>query len=304
MTPTAKTNTAVSIDTLDAATIRDNLPEVAPSPVERVVTALSDSDWDGVPDGHVGGALVSPRLPRIGLCRKVGQKAGADTKASGFTDELTGEVFMEATFVWLGDTATRAYFPLPFGEGDKAPACRSADGVTPDPTSPAQQAGWEIPVGRKGPGKGTTPTGVCASCPNAQWVDGEAACDKSIEVMVYLLDSQRLSLIRFGGGAETRAMRYLGALNAHVPVRPPLAYVTHVELVEEQTANGTFLFPHFTPVGEIARVDANPLIALQKAKLSEWVDQLAADLAEGATREGAPAAAGHADAGYPDEEPF
>ncbi len=32
MTPTTKTGDAVAIDTLDAATIRDNLPDVAPSP--------------------------------------------------------------------------------------------------------------------------------------------------------------------------------------------------------------------------------------------------------------------------------
>lgn len=292
--PRTQATEAQQVDTLDGATLREALGgetskalAVQPTEVERVTTALSDADWDGVPDGHIGGA-VKARLPRVLSNMKVGQKASAEQKASGFTDELTGDVFLEANFVWLGDTTTRAYFPLPFGEGDKEPACRAADGSHPDPAAPAQQPGWEVPANRKGhAGAGTVPAKSCASCPNAKWQgDDGSACSESIEVLVYLLDQQRLSLIRFGGMGVSRVRRYLGALEAHVPKRPPLAYVTHVQLVEKDTPNGTFLVPQFTPVGEIPRSEASPLIELQAAKLTEWVEQLSADLAEGATREG------------------
>ena len=279
---------------------------VQQSEVERVTSALSDELWDGVSDGHIGGT-VKARLPRVLSNMKVGQKASSDTKASGFTDELTGEVFTEATFVWLGDTTTRAYFPLPFGEGDKEPACRAADGTTPDPNSPAQQPGWTVPTDKRGnAGDGTVPAKACASCPNAQWQGGDPPpCSESIEVMIYLLDQQRLSLIRFGGMGVSKVRKYLGALNAHVPRRPPLAYVTKVELVEKETTNGIFLVPQFTPVGEIQRSEATPLIELQRAKLSEWVEQLSADLIEGATREGAEVAKGPFDGdGLDPNRPF
>lgn len=287
---TKTTEDVQTLDTLDGDTIREatgaNLPATLSAPVERVTTALSDSDWDGVPDGHIGGT-VQARLPRVLLNRKVGQKASADQKASGFTDELTGDVFHSADFVWLGDTTTRAYFPLPFGEGDKEPACRSANGLVPDPTSPGQQEGWTVPTRKNGElGKGVKPADACTACPNAQWQGSDGPpCGSAIEVMIYLLDQQRLSLVRFGGMAETRVKRYLGALEAHVPRRPPLAYVTHVELEEVDTPNGTFLVPRFTPIGEIPRSEATSLIELQAAKLTEWVEQLAADLAEGATRD-------------------
>lgn len=285
-----KMSNTEQLEEVSAGAIRTaaNLPAVADqSAVEQVVSALSDSLWDDVPDGHIGGT-VKARLPRVLSNMKVGQKASADQKASGFTDELTGEVFTEATFVWLGDTTTRAYFPLPFGEGDKEPACRAADGTTPDPTAPAQQPGWTVPTDRKGnDGAGTIPAKSCGDCKNALWLNGEAPpCSESIEVLVYLLDQQRLSLIRFGGMGVAKVRRYLGALEAHVPKRPPLAYVTKVQLIEKDTPNGTFLVPQFTPVGEIDRTEANPLIELQKAKLSEWVEQLQSDLAEGTTRDG------------------
>lgn len=295
-------NTEVEITELSADAIRNASQElelVDHSAAHQVIVALSDAAWVDVPDGHIGG-MVQARLPRVLSNMKVGQKASAEQKASGFTDELTGDVFTEADFVWLGDTTTRAYFPLPFGEGDKEPACRAADGTNPDPTAPAQQPGWTVPLDRKGnEGEGTVPAKTCAECPNAVWGDGPPPCSESIEVMIYLLDQQRLSLIRFGGMGVSQVRKYLGALNAHVPRRPPLAYVTHVKLVEKDTPNGTFLVPRFSVVDEIDREQATPLIELQKAKLSEWVEQLQSDLAEGATREGA--AAG----GVPvDEEPF
>ena len=305
------TKEVVEVASLDGESLRaaatGTALAVQQTEVERVTTALSDAEWDDVPDGHIGGT-VKARLPRVLSNMKVGQKASADQKASGFTDELTGEVFTEATFVWLGDTVTRAYFPLPFGEGDKEPACRAADGTTPDPSSPAQQPGWTVPVDRKGnAGEGTVPAKKCGDCPNAVWGrDGTPPpCSASVEVMIYLTEQQRLSLIRFGGMGVGRVNKYLGALEAHVPNRPPLAYVTKVELEEKDTPNGTFLVPRFTPVGDIPRSEATPLIELQKAKLSEWVEQLSADLAEGATREGAEATKGPFDGdGLDPNRPF
>ena len=280
MTPTTKTGNAAWIDTLDAATIRDNLPAVAPSPAELVVAALADESWLDVADGHIGGT-VQPRLPRLLLNRKAGQAE------SGFTDELTGEHLDSIRFVWLADTMTRAWWPDPFGKGDKAPACRSRDGITPDPASPQLQAA------------------TCAACPHSQWVNGETpACNSAIEVMVYLLDQQRLSLARFGGMAVSRVTRYLGALNAHIPRRPPLAYVTCCELEAVDTDNGTFLVPRFSVAGEIARSEATPLIAMRDEKVAEWVEQIATEAAEGAGRDDTAPAAAAAAGPFDDESEF
>lgn len=315
MTPT-RTNDITEVDDVTGPALRaalggepsTDLAVPDQTAVERVVTALSDAEWDDVPDGHVG-ATVKVGLPRINLNMKVGQKASSDTKASGFTDTLTGAVFMEADFVWIGDTVTRAYFPLPFGEGDKEPACRSANGIEPDPRSPAQQPGWQVPTDRKGnPGSGTVPTKKCGDCPNAKWIEGEGSpCSDAVEVMVYLLDQERLALVRFGGMGVARVHSYLGALKATIPVRPPLAFVTHVELEEKPTKNGTFLVPRFTPVGDIPRSNAGKLIELQRAKLTEWVEQLQVEVAEGRTRDegngsGGEEPFGDAPAGHEDEE--
>jgi hypothetical protein len=288
MTPT-RTNNITEVDTLDGATLREALGDPVeqssqalatttaslPTVVEQVVTALSDAEWDGVEDGHLGNT-VQPRLPRLLLNRKAGQAE------SGFTDELTGERFTDTQFVWLADTMTRAWWPEAFGKGNKAPDCRSRDGIAPDPASPAVQAER------------------CAVCPNSQWVGEESpSCNASVEVMVYLLDQQRLSLVRFGGMAVSRVNRYLGALNAHIPRRPPIAYVTRCELEPVDTANGTFLVPKFSVAGEIPRTQASPLIEMRREKVAEWQEQLAAEVVEGKTREDA------ATTEYgTDEEPF
>lgn len=263
---------------MTTTTDTDNLPAVAgstdlvvaPTAVElqpdvaRVVAALTDDEWADVDAGHLGGT-VQPRLPRMLLNRK------AD---GSFVDELTGERRVDLTFVWLADTITRAWWPQAFGKGDKAPACRSRDGISPDPESPERQSE------------------TCATCPLGKWEAREAfdaddkaprPCNQSVEVMVYLLDEQRLSLVRFGGMAVSRVSRYLGALNAHVPRKPPIAYVTAVELEGVETTNGTFLVPRFSVAGEIPRAEATPLIELRREKVAEWQDQLASDLAEGKT---------------------
>lgn len=270
MTPTRVSDTK-QVETLDADQVAAKFDTTATSTevattgnteVERVVTALSDAAWDGVEDGHLGNT-VQPRLPRLLLNRKAGQKE------SGFTDELTGDVFDTATFVWLADTLTRAWWPEPFGKGNKSPDCRSRDGITPDPQSPAVQAD------------------TCAACPNSQWNgDQSPSCNASVEVMVYLLDQQRLSLVRFGGMAVSRVNRYLGALNAHIPRRPPIAYVTRCDLEAVDTDNGTFLVPKFGVAGEIPRDQATPLIEMRREKVTEWQEQLSAEVAEGATRDG------------------
>lgn len=252
----------------------DNLPAVADSTalavaptVTQVLTALADEEWDDVEDGHLGGT-VTPRLPRTLLNRK------AD---GGFTDELTGERRVDLTFVWLADTITRAWWPQAFGKGDKEPACRSRDGISPDPESPDRQSE------------------SCTTCPLGKWEAREAfaaddrnnprPCTQSVEVMVYLLDEQRLSLIRFGGMAVSRVSRYLGALNAHVPRKPPIAYVTYCELESTDTDNGAFLVPRFSVAGEIPRREATPLIELRREKVEEWKAQVAAEVAEGKTGE-------------------
>lgn len=236
--------------------------DVAPS-VNQVLTALADEAWADVDSGHLGDT-VQPRLPRTLLNRK------AD---GGFTDELTGDKRVDLTFVWLADTLTRAWWPQAFGKGDKAPACRSRDGIAPDPESPERQAA------------------TCAECPLGKWEAREAfdadekhnprPCQSSVEVMVYLTDEQRLSLIRFGGMAVSRVSRYLGALNAHVPRKPPIAYVTACELEGVDTPNGTFLVPRFSVVGEIPRAQATPLIELRREKVEEWREQIATEVAEG-----------------------
>lgn len=247
-----------------------NLPAVAngavaPS-VSQVLDALADESWADVDAGHLGNT-VQPRLPRTLLNRK------AD---GGFQDELTGERRVDVDFVWLADTMTRAWWPQAFGKGDKEPSCRSQDGISPDPKSPERQSE------------------TCASCPLGKWEAREAfsaddkaprPCNTSVEVMVYLLDEQRLSLIRFGGMAVSRVSRYLGALNAHVPRKPPIAYVTHCELEAEQTPNGTFLVPRFSVAGEIPRAEATPLIELRREKVTEWQAQIADEVAEGRTDE-------------------
>lgn len=280
---TKTTTEAEAVELVDAKfSGTPNVPAVPDTPstaVEQVVAALSDAEWDDVEDGHLGGT-VQPRLPRLLLNRKAGQKE------SGFTDELTGDVFTATRFVWLADTMTRAWWPEAFGKGDKSPSCRSRDGITPDPASPALQAD------------------KCNICPHSQWNGDESpSCNASVEVMVYLLDQQRLSLVRFGGMAVSRVNRYLGALNAHIPRRPAIAYVTGVELEEVDTDNGTFLVPRFSVVGEIPRAEANPLIEMRREKVAEWQEQLATEAAEGATREGADSSAGPFD-GDPDLEEF
>lgn len=289
--PRTQTTEVQQVDTLDGPALREALGEPGeqreataalatttpnlPAGVEQVVAALSDAEWDDVEDGHLGNT-VQPRLPRLLLNRKAGQAE------SGFTDELTGERFSDTEFVWLADTMTRAWWPEAFGKGNKSPDCRSRDGITPDPQSPAVQAE------------------SCASCPNSQWNGEESpSCNASVEVMVYLREQQRLSLVRFGGMAVSRVNRYLGALNAHIPRRPPIAYVTRCELEGVQTDNGTFLVPKFSVAGEIPRALASPLIEMRREKVTEWQEQLATEVVEGKTREDA-ATTEYA----PAEEPF
>jgi hypothetical protein len=296
-TPAAPTAATLDEAPVEAELVPEtpNLPAIADSTdlvvaptVTQVLNALADDEWLDVEDGHLGNT-VQPRLPRTLLNRKVGQPN------SGFVDELTGERRIDLDFVWLADTMTRAWWPDAFGKGDKAPACRSRDGISPDPESPDRQS----------------PT--CVECPLGKWEAREAfsadekanprPCTSSVEVMVYLLDEQRLSLVRFGGMAVSRVSRYLGALNAHVPRKPPIAYVTRCELVEETTDNGSFLVPVFTPNGEIPRAQATPLIELRREKVAEWTQQIAEDLADGRTSEEEGASSGPFDGPPADANP-
>lgn len=281
-----------------------NTPDTLPVPVEvnheavevvgqAAALIAADDPWSDVSDGDLSPATARS-IPLLALNRKDGQ---------GFIDTETGEVgIKELDFIWLAKGTTRAWWPEAFGKGDKAPACRSADGIVPDPSSPEVQ------------------NPVCATCPNARWNGDEApACKQSIEAMVFLPDPLgfgRLARIRFGGMAIKPAQEYWDSFSARLPRRPAIAYVSHIELEPTDTPNGTFLVPKFRRVNELSRPDAQPLIDERDRRISEWQSTVAEDVAAGATREredhasATPPATGGSEAGtyetpdYEGGEPF
>lgn len=262
----------------------DNTPAVISDATPALID-LSDDPWAGVSDGDLSPATARS-IPLLTLNRK---------SDGGFFDAETGEVTTEQDFVWLAKGTTRAWWPEPFGKGDKAPSCRSADGVVPDPTSPDVQSP------------------ACATCPNARWQGDDApACKQSIEAMVFLPDPMgfgRLARVRFGGMAIAPAQAYWDSFSARMPRRPPLAFVSHVELEPTKTDNGTFLVPKFSRVREVSREEAQPLIDERDRRIAEWTATVAEDVATGATRDEAPTADAGSEPGTyvtPDyaDEPF
>jgi hypothetical protein len=227
--------------------------------------ALPDFDndpWAGVADGDLSPATARS-IPLLVQNRK---------SDGGILDEETGEVLRSIDFVWLAKSTSRAWWPLPFGKGEAIPTCRSADGIVPDPLSPEVQ------------------NPACATCPQARWDSDDPTfrrCADSIEALIFLPqgDAGRLARIRFGGLALKPAQNYWDSFMARMPRRPPIAFVSHMELVPTETPNGTFLVPAFRRVLELRREDAQPLIEERDRRLEEWTSTVAEDVATGATRE-------------------
>lgn len=262
----------------------DTTPAVPEAP--SVPALISDDDeFAGVSDGDLSPATARS-IPLLALNRK---------SDGAFIDSDSGEMTSELDFVWLAKGTTRAWWPEPFGKGKPAPACRSADGVVPDPNSPNVQSQ------------------ACASCPHSRWVGDDApACKQSIEAMVFLPDPLgygRLARIRLGGMAIAPAQAYWDSFSARMPRRPPLAYISHVALEPTSTPNGTFLVPKFSRVRPLTRAEAQPLIDERDRRISEWQSTVAEDVATGATRDEPPveAAGGSAPGTYVTDdggEPF
>jgi len=225
---------------------------------------LSDDPWAGVSDGDLSPATARS-IPMLTLNRKEG---------NGFTDAETGEARITALdFVWLAKSTSRAWWPEAFGKGEKNPTCRSADGVVPDPQSPEVQSQ------------------ACATCPQAKWESDDKdfrRCVDTIEMLVFLPDPHgfgRLARVRFGGLAYRPTQAYWDSFSARLPHRPPIAFVSHVELEAVGTDNGVFLVPKFSRVRELSIDEARPLIEERDRRIAEWTATVAEDVATGATRE-------------------
>lgn len=228
-----------------------------PVDAPKVLALPSDDPWQDVDDGFVGvaPAEIAPVLPRFMF------NANMD---GGFVDEMTGEKHgegAEVRAVWLAWTENRAWWEKEFGKGDKEPSCRSNDMIAPDPSSPQLQA----------------PT--CAECPNSKWDgDDKPACRVRVNVLLYLLDEQRITRTAFSGIALKHVARYLGGFKSKLNGRPPMSYVTTIRVVAETTDFGDKLTPNFL-LGETIPIDeARPLIKLRGEFLEQWRSLLAEDL--------------------------
>lgn len=247
---------------------------IVPAGDPGVLALPTDNEWAGVDDGWMGTTKpeIAPVVPLFSF------NAKAD---GGFTDEATGEIFgrdKTVKVVWLAWSENRAWWELEFGKGDKAPSCRSADMLHPDPASPNRQAE------------------SCAACPQSKWqADGSPpACGVRINVMLYLLDEQRITRTSFSGLALKHVARFIGSFKAKAGGRPPMAYVTEITVGSEETSNGTFLVPLLRIGEEIPRDEAQPLIDLRDFFMAQWRSQLAEDLASAMQQAG----------GGPDVGPF
>lgn len=233
------------------------LAVMADSEILAHVTA--DDEWADVNDGDLDPESMG-RIPHLLLNRKLD---------GGFVDPDTGESFRELDFIWLAKSRSRAYWPEGFGKGNRAPDCRSSDGIRPDASSP------------------TPMDDLCATCAMGQWNGDEAPpCKASIEALIFIPDTYgegRLARLRFGGIAAKPANEFWQSFSTRVPRKPPIAFITHVELVEQQTDNGKFLAPRFTIAAEIPRSQANGLIAERDRRLADWKADTGDDLAAGTT---------------------
>lgn len=261
----------------------DTLP--LPGQAGALIDATGDS-WSDVADGDLS-PPTAQSIPLLALSRKID---------GGFVDSDTGEKSTELDFVWLAKGSTRAYWSEPFGKGDKAPTCSSADGITPLPHSTEVQSP------------------ACATCPHSRWAGVESpACKDSIEAMVFLPDPLgygTLARLRLGGMAIGPSQTFWDSFSARMPRRPPIAYVSHVALTPTETPNGTFLVPAYRRVKELTRAEAQPLIDERDRRIAEWQSVTASEVAAGDTRESAtpgpthatPSADGTYDMG--EDEPF
>lgn len=277
------------------ATKTDTLPIPANSTAtvaiatDASVLALlpADDEWGDVDSGDMTNDGAG-RIPYMGLNRKLD---------GGFVSPDTGEITQELDFIWLAKGKSRAQWDKPFGGKDAAaaPDCRSFDGITSDPQSPDRKSV------------------ECASCPFAQWVDGEPPkCKESVEAMVFLPDplgAGRLARVRFGGIAVAPAKAYWDSFFTRLPRRPPIAYVSKAVLEPVDTDNGKFLRPRFERVADIPRSEAQPLITERDQRLADWKADIADSVVRGDVADDhAPAATGSVAGTYEtddyDGEPF
>ena len=234
---------------------------------------VADDDWSAIDDGDLSPS-GTVNIPLYQLNRK------AD---GGFLNEDTGETVREIDAVLLAKVDTRAWWPVAFGKGgDEAPACRSDDGVVPNlDRSPAQQDGWTMPHVKVQDQRGEPPARVCAECPNSQW-DGDTppACSASIEFLAFVPTDQsagRVARLRFSGMALSKARNYWNSFKLRMPKRPPMAFITRIELEPADTPNGTFLVPQFRRSAEIGFGEARPIIEAREQRQLEWRNAIATD---------------------------
>lgn len=256
MTPTTKA-------TAEAEPTLTDQPEGADVPGTAVelstrpgALALPVEDpWADVDSGYMGHHAVGLSLPLLQSDMRPG---------GGWVDQMTGEKLASLDIVWLAWTESRAFWLEPFGKGSKQPDCRSTDTQIPDEASPERQAA------------------TCAECPHSKW-SGEdpPACGLRVNVLAYLVGERRLTRVSFGGTALKYVSKYIGGLRAMVPPRPPMAFVTHVELEQVEEPGGSkWLEPRFTVAAEVDRSEAAPLIALRDEFTAQWRSLLAEDLAK------------------------
>lgn len=230
---------------------------------------VREDEWSTVPASLVEES-ASTSIPRLSVNRK---------ESGGFVIEGRGDVVREIEFVLMDRVHTRAWWPLPFGKGEAAPACRSNDNVRPTPESPAQQDGWEPPKGMVG----DVPAKTCAECPNSRWHGDEPPpCALAFEAMIGVPNfdhgSVDLYRTRFSGMGLAPADNYWATFEARLPKRPPIAYVSKVTLEPEQTPNGVFLRPRFERVKELTVSQARPLIEERERRMGEWQEIVAAEI--------------------------
>lgn len=251
---------------MSKAATTDNTPAVidaSPATIDAHPELIDpDDEWSDVGDGDLTQDGATSRLPYFKLNRKMG---------GGFVDPDTGEILQTLDFVWLARGRSRAQWDRLFdgkaADEDKAPVCRSFDGLTPDPTSPTRKADH------------------CAGCPNDRFsgfddqVQQHQRCHRSVEAMVFVADTTpgggRLVRLRFGGMAESAARAYWDSFKTRLPARPAIAFMSRCTLEEVDTSNGVFLVPRFERVHELRRAEAQPLIAVRDEMVKAWQEDIA-----------------------------
>lgn len=268
-----------------------------------------DDEWSDVDAGDL--APGQRRIPYMKLDRNVG---------GGFTDPDTFQLLTDLDFIWLAKGRSRVWFDKPFKAVDAdPPSCRSFDGLHADPTSPALDSGWPDAPVNKSTGEKIVPTGDCSTCPLASFDDelrGGAdvkRCRETVEALVSIPITDepgaiRLVRLRWGGIAVRPTLDFWDSFFTRMPTKPPIAYVSHVELKAIPTDFGPKLAPEFTRVKQIPRSVATPLIVERDERVKAWLEDIADDVREGVDVAedddvaASPGAAGTPD--YADEEPF